>query len=68
MEIIFAQPGERLICITCLTPIAPQDLLMAVSDDGAVEDYWCGRCVDFVGVRSEVVAAVTEVKAKEHNT
>lgn len=50
MKIIFPKADEILICKKCKTPIPQQD--SAISDDGAIEDYWCDRCVDFVDVRA----------------
>ena len=49
MKIPYAKPGEGLICQKCKTLLPEAD--SAFSEDGAVEDYWCEHCMDFVGVR-----------------
>lgn len=49
MKIPFTKAGEGLVCQKCKTLLPEAD--SSFSDDGAVEDYWCENCVDFVGVR-----------------
>lgn len=50
MKIIFPKADECLLCRKCKTPIGPQG--SGFSDDGAVEDYWCDVCIDYVDVKA----------------
>lgn len=49
MKVIFAKPGEHLICKKCKNPLVDTS---EMSEDGGCEDYWCDVCIDFVDVKS----------------
>lgn len=49
-RILFAGPGECLVCSTCLTRITDRDVEELGKNHDA-EAYFCQRCIDFVEVR-----------------
>jgi len=54
MKIIFPKKDEILVCKKCKTAV---DLAGAFSEDGAIDDYWCEVCIDYVDVK---IAPITQ--------
>ena len=44
-KILFAGPGEALVCARCRQPLGSLD---APSDDGDGDFRWCEGCLDYV--------------------
>lgn len=60
-RILFAGPGECLVCSTCLTRITDKDVEEMGKNHDA-EAYFCQRCIDFVDVRIRRLSTEEELE------